>query len=256
MEWATYLKHVRSDAARIRELALLGLEDDVPCCPGWTIRDLVQHVGTVYTHKSMIIEEGWTERQDRPISSPDDGLIEWFDDSAAHLLKVLADRDPSEPVWTWFEADQTVGFWYRRMAHETLIHRIDAEQAHGLGSDIDEDLAADGVDEILNVMMSGAPPWAASQFGRRVARLEVPGRSWTIRLGSFSGISPNTGITYTDEPTLELVESDAEFQTVVSGSAAALDRWLWGRASLGALTIQGDRSLAAEVRSIAREATQ
>ena len=67
MEWATYLEHVRSDAARLSEVALLGLDADVPCCAGWTVRDLVQHVGTVYTHKSMIVEEGWTERQDRPI---------------------------------------------------------------------------------------------------------------------------------------------------------------------------------------------
>ena len=147
MEWATYLEHVRSDSARISEVALLGLDADVPCCPGWTVRDLVQHVGTVYTHKSMIIEEGWTERQDRPISPPNDGLIEWFDDSAAHLLDVLTAHEPSEPVWTWVEADQTVGFWYRRMAHETLIHRIDAEQAHGLVSEIDDELAIDGVDE-------------------------------------------------------------------------------------------------------------
>lgn len=256
MEWATYLEHVRSDSARISEVALLGLDADVPYCPGWTVRDLVQHVGTVYTHKSMIIEEGWTERQDRPISPPNDGLIEWFDDSAAHLLDVLTAHEPSEPVWTWVEADQTVGFWYRRMAHETLIHRIDAEQAHGLVSEIDDELATDGIDEILNVMMAGAPPWATLELGHRSARFEIPGRSWTVRFGSFSGISPNTEITYTDEPTLELVESDGEFQTVVSGSAAALDRWLWGRASLGALTIQGDRSLAADVRSIAREATQ
>lgn len=256
MEWTTYLEHVRADAARLSEVALLGLDADVPNCAGWTIGDLVRHVGTVYTHKSMIVEEGWTDRQDRPISPPDGDVVGWFDDSAARLLDVLADHDPSESVWTWVEDDQTVGFWYRRMAHETLIHRIDAEQAYGLDSDIDEDLAADGIDEILNVMMSGAPSWASCQFGRRVARLEVPGRSWTIRLGSFSGISPNTQITYTDEPTLELVESDGELQTVLSGSAAALDRWLWGRASLGELTIQGDRYLVTEVRAIAREATQ
>jgi len=256
MEWATYLEHVRSDAARLSEVANLGLEPDVPCCPGWTVRDLVQHIGTVYTHKSMIVEEGWTERQDPATSPPDDDLVDWFDEAAEHLLDVLADHDPGEPVWTWFEADQTVGFWYRRMAHETLIHRIDVEQAHRLASEIDQELAADGVDEILNVMMSGAPSWATLELGERVARLEIPGRSWAVRLGSFSGVSPTTEITYADEPTLELVGPDAEFQTVVSGSAAALDRWLWGRVNLGELTIQGDRSLAAEVRAIAREATQ
>ena len=231
MRWTTYLYHVRADAARLSEVALLGLEGDVPCCSGWTVHDLVQHVGTVYTHKSMIVEEGWTERQDREISPPDDDLIEWFDGSAAHLLNVLTVHDPSEPVWTWFETDQTVGFWYRRMAHESLIHRIDAEQAHGLASDVDEGLAADGIDEILNVMMSGAPAWATLELGERVARLEIPGQSWAVRLGSFSGVSPTTEITYTDEPTLELVGSEAEFQTVVLGTAAALDQWLWGRVS-------------------------
>ncbi|MGB5566739.1 MAG: hypothetical protein WBN93_10450, partial [Acidimicrobiia bacterium] len=116
--------------------------------------------------------------------------------------------------------------------------------------------AADGVDEILTVMMSGAPSWATLELGRRVARLEIPGRSWTVRLGSFSGVSPTSRTVYTDEPTLELVGPHAEFQTVVSGPAAALDQWLWGRASFRDVTVQGDRSIAAEVRAIAKEATQ
>jgi uncharacterized protein (TIGR03083 family) len=256
MDWTTYLDHVRADAARLSEVANFGLDPDVPCCAGWTVRDLVKHVGTVYTHKALIVEEGWAERQDRAISPPDEDLVEWFDGATAHLLNVLADHDPAEPVWTWDERDRTVGFWYRRMAHETLIHRIDAEQAHGLASEIDEELAADGVDEILNVMMSGAPSWATLELGERVARLEIPGRSWTVRFGGFSGTSPTTGIVYTDEPTLVLVGPDTEFQTVVSGSAGALDKWLWGRASLGDLTVQGDRSIAAAIRGVAREATQ
>lgn len=256
MEWATYLDHVRADAARLSEVARLDLETHVPCCVGWTVRDLVQHVGTVYTHKSMVVEEGWTERQDRAISPPDDELVEWFDEATVRLLRVLGDHDPAEPVWTWVETDQTVGFWYRRMAHETLIHRIDAEQARGLASEIDDELAIDGVDEILNIMMSGAPSWATLELSERVGRLEIPGQSWAVRLGSYSGVSPTTGIVYTDEPSLELVGPDAEFQAVVSGSAGALDQWLWGRASLGALTMQGDRSIASDVRAIAKEATQ
>jgi hypothetical protein len=77
-----------------------------------------------------------------------------------------------------------------------------------------------------------------------------------VRFGGFSGTSPTTGIVYTDEPTLVLVGPDTEFQTVVSGSAGALDQWLWGRASLGDLTVQGDRSIAAAIRGVAREATQ
>jgi hypothetical protein len=77
-----------------------------------------------------------------------------------------------------------------------------------------------------------------------------------VRLGSFSGVSPTSGTVYTDEPTLELVGPHAEFRTVVAGPAAALDQWLWGRASFRDVAVQGDRSIAAEVRAIAKEATQ
>jgi uncharacterized protein (TIGR03083 family) len=256
MEWTAFLDHVRADAARLSEVARLDLGNRVPCCVGWTVRDLVRHVGTVYAHKSAIVEEGWTDLQDRTISAPDDGLIEWFDGCAAHLLDVLGHHDPSEPVWTWVDDDQTVGFWYRRMAHESLIHRIDAEQALRLESDIDEDLATDGIDEILNVMVPGAPRWALCEFGSRVARLEVPGRSWTVRLGSFTGTSPTTGIDYAGEPTLEVIGPHVEFQAVISGSAGSVDRWMWGRATSGELTIQGDRSIITDIRKIAKESTQ
>jgi uncharacterized protein (TIGR03083 family) len=256
METTAYLDHVRADAARLSEVARLDLDVPVPCCLGWTVRDLVQHVGTVYRHKALIVEEGWIEPQDRTISPPDDGVVEWFDRCTEHLVEVLGEHDPSEPVWTWYEHDRTVGFWYRRMAHESLIHRIDAEQALRLESNIDEDLATDGIDEILTVMMAGAPAWASCEFGDRVARIEVPGRSWTVRLGTFSGTSPTSGVEYVDEPTLEVVGPHAVFQAVVSGSAGSVDQWMWGRATARSLTIQGDRSIVSEVRRIAKESTQ
>ena len=54
-------------------------------------------------------------------------------------------REPGAPAPTWFGPDQTVGFWIRRMAQETVIHRIDAELAAGLPvTPVPGDLAADG----------------------------------------------------------------------------------------------------------------
>jgi hypothetical protein len=38
-------------------------------------------------------------------------------------------RGPALPALTWYDPDQTVAFWIRRMAQETVIHRIDAELA-------------------------------------------------------------------------------------------------------------------------------
>ena len=42
-----------------------------------------------------------------------------------------------------------MGFWFRRMAHETVIHRVDAELAAGLPTaHVPDDLAIDGIDEV------------------------------------------------------------------------------------------------------------
>lgn len=255
MEWATYLDHISADAARLSEVAQMGLEPGVPCCPGWIVRDLVAHVGGVYTRKATIIEEGRTDGQPDRVDAPDDGLIEWFDASTEHLLDVLSAHNPADPVWSFHPADQTVGFWYRRLAHESLIHRIDAEQAHGLLSDIDESLASDGIDEVLSRIVFRRPSWGTIEFGDRIARLEIPGRSWTVRLGLLSGTSPRSGMEYTSLPVLEFAEPGGSFKTVVAGSASAVDRWLWGRAGIRELEVQGDRSIAAGVRAAAKRST-
>lgn len=256
MEWTTYLEHLRADAARLSDAADRRLDAGVPCCDGWTVRTVVEHVGDIYLEKAAIVDEGWSERQDRRFGIPGEPVTEWFDASAAHLLDVLSSHDPTETVWTWFDTDQTVGFWYRRLAHETLIHRIDVEQAHGLPSTVDEELAADGVDEVLNVYISGAPTWGSIALEDRSARIEVPGRSWSVRLGRFSGTSPATGNNYSDLPALELVDREASSHVTISGTAGDMDRWLWGRGSLDDLVVEGDRSIARAVRTVAEEATQ
>ena len=255
MEWSTYLEHITADAARLSVMGRLGLEPAVPCCPGWTVRELIAHVGSVYTQKAGIVAEGWTDGQPDRVDAPDDGLVEWYDESADRLVDVLSAHDPAEPVWSFYPADQTVGFWYRRLAQESLIHRIDGEQAHGVASDIDQALASDGVDEVLTRIVSGRPTWGTVDFVDRVVRLEVPGRSWTVKLGLLSGTSTRSGKEYVDVPVLELAETGDSFKTVVSGSAGSMDCWLWGRAGLGDLTVQGDRSLASALRTVAKRST-
>lgn len=255
MEWATYLEHIRSDAGSLSELARLGLDADIPCCEGWTVLDLIAHVGEVYEDRAAMVEEGRTERPTARPVAPSEDLLEWFDAVATHLVAVLSEHDPDEPVWTFYPPDQTVGFWYRRLAHESLIHRIDAEQAHGLPSDIDEAFAADGVDEILTVMMSGGRPWGTLSLDDRAVRLEIPSRSWTVQLGAFSGTSPGSGTAFNNLPALEVVDPAASFRTVVSGSAGSMDLWLWGRGRLRRLTLQGDRSIAKAIRAVAAAVT-
>ncbi len=54
-------------------------------------------------------------------------------------------------------------FWARRQAHETMVHRADAELAAGRPVVLDPELAADAIDEWLTIM-------AGPRYGRPDAR--------------------------------------------------------------------------------------
>ncbi|GMQ85333.1 MAG: maleylpyruvate isomerase family mycothiol-dependent enzyme [Acidimicrobiia bacterium] len=255
MDRDTYLEHIRSDSALVAQAARRGLEPDVPCCEDWTVRQLVGHLGEVHRHKELIVRERLLEPPEEQIGSPESGLIEWFEEGAAMLIDTLAAADASTPLWTWHDPDQTAGFWYRRMAQETLIHRVDAEQSHGAVSPIDEELAADGVDEIISVFLTAIPRWGSLDGKDNRICLSVPGRSWSLEEARFSGTSPVTGTTYSDllafGPT-----GPSDNDASVSGGAVPMDLWLWGRGPIEDLTVGGDAALVELLRQAAKEETQ
>ena len=146
---------------------------------------------------------------------------------------MLEAADPAEEAWNWSD-DHTVGFILRRQAHEALIHRVDAELAAGLPSEVDPALATDGVHEVLAVMYGGMPPWGTWEPGEGLLRVDATdtGEEIWLRFGTFSGTSPASGTTYTDEEDFHVVDppaGDDEPDVVIDGPAAALDLWLWSR---------------------------
>jgi uncharacterized protein (TIGR03083 family) len=66
-------------------------------------------------------------------------------------VATLSDLDPEAPAWS-FTGATTAGFWSRRQAVETTVHRWDAEHAIGATHPIGAELAADGLDEFLEVL--------------------------------------------------------------------------------------------------------
>lgn len=124
---------------------------DVPVasCPGWTLRDLVAHVGGIERWVLHAIAEGDGDRP-APRAPADAGLAAWLAASAQALLEVLA-VDASTPAWT-MAPPRTVGFWIRRQAHEHAIHAWDAAAALGDAPALDAALAADGIDEVVGTM--------------------------------------------------------------------------------------------------------
>ncbi len=80
----------------------------------------------------------------------DEDLAGWFTDGGRALHAAL-DVDPRQPCWG-FGPQQDVGFWQRRQAHETAVHRVDVERCLGPAAPVDDALAEDGIAEVLEVM--------------------------------------------------------------------------------------------------------
>lgn len=119
---------------------------------GWSMLDLVAHTGSVHRRVLEIIgsaSAGPIERR-AYLERDEIRLFGWFIEGLGSLVDVLRRSDPAEPVWT-FADDQTVGFWHRRMAHETAIHRWDAEHASGDRRPIDAWLAMDAIPASLDL---------------------------------------------------------------------------------------------------------
>jgi len=234
LPFPAYLDHLRAESARFREvMADCDPAARVPACPDWDAADLLWHLTTVQAFWAKVVstrpapaDEADEGRLDRPESYA--ALLDAFDEHSAALAAALEGADPAEEAWHW-SADHTVGSSYRRQAHEALIHRLDAEEAAGQVTDLDPELAADGVLEALTVMYGGCPPWGTITPSDRVValRLSDTGDDLRVALARFTGTDPD-GTTY-DEPDLALVDDAGTPLATITGTAADLDAWLWHR---------------------------
>lgn len=223
----------------------------VRTCPGWTVEDVVRHVGSIYR-----VALAWLVNGERPRSwqrDPAPGqtaaayLREGFNGLAAELER----HDPAVRAATWWPADETYGFWCRRMAHDTTMHRVDVQEAAGRESaPIDDDVAADGVDEVLALWFAHRLPLlglAGTREGSVAVRVE--GHTWIARAGPEE--------TTAWRCSAETAEREAQHAgAVVSGSPSLVYRWLWGRERLGAVHVDGDDDAVGQLWALLRLATR
>lgn len=241
-----YLAHLDADSHLLAAAVSRGLEPDVPCCPGWTVRDLAVHMGGVISHKADLVAGGWADAwPPRPELPEGADPLDWYRAEAGRLYEVLAAADPTAPAVT-FGRDKTVAFWFRRMALETLVHRVDAEQAHGYESAVDPELAVDGVAELFDVFATGYPKWASFRPSTDVVRVETGNRSWTVRLGDSFGT--NDGEEY--RKPASILEPEGEPIVAISGVPDRVMLWMWGRAPIDQVTIAGDLDAAERFRQV------
>ncbi|WP_412738291.1 maleylpyruvate isomerase family mycothiol-dependent enzyme [Krasilnikovia sp. MM14-A1259] len=156
-----YFLELESETVR-----LAGLSHDadsqcpIPTCPGWTLEQLVGHVGRGHRWAAELIRRRLLEpipMQEAVVPADPDERSEWLTAGARMLADAVRAAGPEQVVWTW-QKDRTAGFWVRRMLHDELVHRFDAELALGIEGDLAADLAADGVSDILETAATLSRP--------------------------------------------------------------------------------------------------
>jgi uncharacterized protein (TIGR03083 family) len=238
MQRDEYLEAITRESTALADAAeRAGLDVPVPSCPGWTVADLVAHVGEVQQWARITVEQRATERISRrtlPSAPSGSALVPWFREQAPSLIAELAATDPATPVWSW-SADNTAHFWFRRQAHEVAVHRWDAELAGGTQHAIDAALAADGIDECLATFLDGD---------------RAVGTGETVHLHCVDA-DGEWVITLTERaPKIERAHAKAD--VAARGAASDLELFLWGRVESSALDVFGDRELLDRFRSAIR----
>ena len=162
----------------------------------------------------------------------DDELPGWFSVGHSGLVSALRAADPGLSCWTFLEAPSSLAFWARRQAHETAIHRVDAELASGAPAPFPADFAADGVDElIMGFFGRDADELTAPQWASRRQRLWVQtadtGGSWLVELTYDGKLAARVrrGEALTADDGVR-----GESRCELTGPAAGLYLLLWNRA--------------------------
>ncbi|WP_326648201.1 MULTISPECIES: maleylpyruvate isomerase family mycothiol-dependent enzyme [unclassified Streptomyces] len=235
METAELIKSlVREGQLLAAAAAGAGPAATVPTCPGWQVRDLLRHVGVVHRWATAFITEGHTRfhpADDQPELDGDE-LLEWFREGHGLLVAALSEAPADVECWTFLPAPSPVAFWARRQAHETAVHRADAESAlGGKPGPVAADFALDGIDELLGAFHARSRSRVRTEEPRvlRVRTIDTD-EVWTVRLSA-------------DAPRTERTE-EGPADCELSGTAEQLYLTLWNRLPLTTVSVTGDAELA------------
>ncbi|WNV91080.1 maleylpyruvate isomerase family mycothiol-dependent enzyme [Umezawaea sp. Da 62-37] len=238
MDHSDYTSQIELQARALRAAAVdAGPEAAVGTCPGWTVLDLVRHIARVHGWAlAAVLRTGEVAEPPARVAVPEDWdeLLPWWDEKVAELVEQLRTTPLDAPTRTTGGVPAAAAGWARRQAHETAIHRLDAEHARSATVPsllFTPDLAADGVDEFLTLFLPVASRRKPVEHtGRVLLHAADAGRAWEVRLtpGGIPEIGPVT-------------DSGTDEDVVVAGTADAVFRAVWGRPS-GAI-VSGNSAL-------------
>lgn len=212
------------------------LDTAVPACPGWTVETVINHLtfglGRGYPHAlragaDCSDHEAFLDLE-FPTTMPTGAeALSVFCLTMADCIEVFARTDPSTPCYT-YEGPGVAGFWFRRAAIETTLHRMDVVEALSVD---DRPLAGDRLDDAIAESVEFALPLAAR----------------------WSGSSAQAVRINVSDSERSFVVGDGDVRAEITGEGAALLAALWGR-STDQLEISGDQRSAAAWLSVVERA--
>lgn len=230
------------------------LESVIPGCPGLTLGETARHVGSQYRMVWRWLRDGQQPDEWQREPGPGRDLADFVRTGAAPLLVELAAHRPDERAPTWWPEEQNYGFWRRRMAHETTVHRYDVQGAAGMVPDeVPDDIALDGIDEVLTLwFLHRLDVLGVSGTRDQVVLVRTGGLEWLTRAGTehTSTRRPFDPVD-ADEPAAADV-ADA----TVSGDPMQVYLWLWGRRPDRAVDMEGSEDAVAQLWALLRLATR
>ena len=242
MEIAEHIDALHREGDRLADAAeRAGLDADVPPCSPWLVKDLLRHTGYIHRWAARHITECPEEVLDGPPEeeiladgAADPDLLGWFRAGHAALVDALSTADPGLRCATFMDAPSPLAFWARRQAHETAIHRADAEIALGDRPGYPPDFAADGIDELIMGFGQRRKYRPSAEYGGGMdVRTSDTGRAWHVA-------AEDGRIQARREPAGR--DSADRAPCAVTGPASGLYLFLWNRGDAGqaGVTVAGD----------------
>lgn len=225
-----------ADAARRTDL-----DAPVSSCPGWDMRDLVRHLAEIHLWAAAQVANRavkmWVDDlselsaywPDLAVFWPSDTeLIDWYLETNANLVRELTSAPTDLECRTFLPAPSPLAMWARRQAHETAVHRFDAEHAGQTQTSFDPEFAADGIDEILCAFAPRGSTFSIDNPATMAVHTNDTDARWHITM------APN-GITTTGE--------EHPSDVTLIGPASDLYLALWNRGDDSTIEVEGNRDL-------------
>jgi uncharacterized protein (TIGR03083 family) len=232
---------IESEGARVLTAYRSNPDGRVPWSDRWTVRSVARHVAGSHHAVALILADRPSADFEQAAAMPrietnDPAFPEWFAANTERLLTQCRTVPPAAVCWAPHPLlAGTAAYWMRRIAYDTLVHRWDAEAGAGIaGAAMEPDIAADAVDELLDVGLRVTRAVADAPAGPaiRLACVDTP-HVWHLDLSEVGRLTIHA--------------RPIDVAVTLSGTADDLLLSLWRRIEIDGASIEvdGDRSVLA-----------